>query len=367
MRSLFTVLPGRRREAARHEAARLRAEIAAHGAEASRVLALANALEAAGAVLDAIEALTAANRLRRDMALERHLVRLRRRAFGALDWPAVTGPPPASAGHPPRSCGTPSPLEPASLTSETLRAGIGRHGCVWVRGLVPPPRVAQLHDVIDRAFDAREARLAGRPTADAAAWYDELERVPKDGSRTWIRAGQGLLAADSPRGLFEFLDSVHVLGIDRLIADYLGERPSLSVEKTVLRRADASLHASAWHQDGAFLGDGIRTLDAWFALTRCGRDAPGLEVMPVRLGRVLPTGGAGTYLGWTVSPETIARELPGVPIWRPEFEAGDVLLFDHLLLHRTAADPDMPGVRYAIESWFFASSVYPKTSTALVV
>ena len=82
----------------------------------------------------------------------------------------------------------------------------------------------------------------------------------------------------------------------------------------MLRRADASLHASTWHQDGAFLGEGIRTVDAWFALSRCGRDAPGLEVIPVRLERVLPTGEAGTYFDWTVSPETITRELPG--IWR---------------------------------------------------
>jgi len=135
----------------------------------------------------------------------------------------------------------------------------------------------------------------------------------------------------------------------------------------VLRRADASLHQSTWHQDGAFLGEGIRTLDIWFALSRCGRDAPGLELIPLRLGRVLPTGEPGTYFEWTASPETIARELPDAPRWRPAFEAGDVLFFDHLLLHRTAAEPEMPGVRYAIESWWFAASVYPRTSTPLVV
>lgn len=37
------------------------------------------------------------------------------------------------------------------------------------------------------------------------------------------------------------------------------------------------------------------------------------------------------------------------------------------MLHRTAAAPGMTDVRYAIESWFFASSVYPDTSTPLVV
>jgi hypothetical protein len=38
------------------------------------------------------------------------------------------------------------------------------------------------------------------------------------------------------------------------------------------------------------------------------------------------------------------------------------------MLHRTAAAPGMTAVRYAIESWFFASSVYPADKwTPLVV
>ncbi len=199
------------------------------------------------------------------------------------------------------------------------------------------------------------------------AGRDPLERVPKDASRDWVRRGQGLLAADSPRAFFEFLETIREIGLDRVIAEYFGERPVLSVEKTTLRRADASLHQSTWHQDGAFLGGGIRTVDAWVALSRCGREAPGLDVIPLRLERVLPTGEPGTFFEWTVSPDTIDRELPGVSVWRPEFEEGDVLFFDHLLLHRTAADRQMSAVRYAIESWFFAPSVYPRASTPLVV
>jgi hypothetical protein len=36
-----------------------------------------------------------------------------------------------------------------------------------------------------------------------------------------------------------------------------------------------------------------------------------------------------------------------------------VLLFDELFLHSTAAEPDMPKSRWAIESWFFGSSAFP--------
>jgi len=135
----------------------------------------------------------------------------------------------------------------------------------------------------------------------------------------------------------------------------------------VLRRVDITPQHAIWHQDGAFLGKGIRTVDAWFALSPCGRDAPRMDLIPVRLERVLATGETGAGFDWTVSADTIARELPGVSVWRPEFDPGDVLLFDEMILHRTAAAPGMTGLRYAIESWFFAPSVYPDTSTPLVV
>ena len=37
-------------------------------------------------------------------------------------------------------------------------------------------------------------------------------------------------------------------------------------------------------------------------------------------------------------------------IVRPEFRAGDLLIFDELMLHRTAAEPSMHGDRRAIET-----------------
>ncbi len=51
---------------------------------------------------------------------------------------------------------------------------------------------------------------------------------------------------------------------------------------------------------------------------------------------------------------------------RPQFGAGDVLLFDDLFLHRTGIEPGMVRPRYAIESWFFARSSYPDGQVPLV-
>lgn len=354
-------------------AADLREEVLEHGLDAARGLALADALEAEGRPLDALEVLVQANRLRPADAVEQRLVRLRGAAFGQLDhslsaraWPPVVPEDPAGGRE------GPPVVTPAELTPGLLLNGILRHGSVWVKGLVPRARVARLRSAIDRSFEAYDATDAGRATAEMARWYSPLDGIQNPAiARAWRRQGNGVLTADSPRAFFEFMETVHELGLDRLIAAYLGERPALSAEKCTLFRVDARdwrVRLANWHQDGAFLGGGIRTVNAWFALSRCGRDAPGMEVIPIRLERVLPVGEGASHYGWTVSPETVARELPGVPIWRPEFEEGDVLLFDHLTLHRTAADEGMPNVRYAIESWFFAPSVYPRElSTPLVV
>lgn len=355
--------------ASRRDAAAVREEILELGLSTERAHELADALEREGRTLEAIEVLTAANRWQRDAAVERRLARLRRAAFEQIDrsLPAPVWPP-FVPDDPPGVEDGPLIVTAAELTPGTIRRGLLRHGCLLIRGLVPPRRAARLRHAVERAFEAYDARSAGAAGADTAAWYEPLEDVPGgDELRRFGRVAQSVLTADSPRTLYEFLETVHEARLDRMIAAYLGERPTLDVKKCVLRRVDWTCQHSIWHQDGAFLGHGIRTVNAWFALTACGRDAPGMDLFPARLDRLITPGEPGAGFDWAVAADTIARELPGVQPWRPEFEAGDVLLFDHYMLHRTAAAPGMTGIRYAIESWFFASSVYPQTSVPLVV
>lgn len=335
--------------------------------DADRVVDMANAAESEGRLLDAVDLLARASRLRRDAAVERRLVRLRRAAFQTMPH----GDPPPWPPRVPKVGSGPPEVSPAELTPAVLQNGILHHGSVLVRGLVPRAQVERLRDVIDYAFDAYDETAAGRPTAATAAWYDPFDGVHHAHMREWVREGGGVFAADSPRGLQAFLEVAYAAGVDRLLTAYFGERPTLSAEKTTLRRIDARFwktRMANWHQDGAFLGKGIRTVDVWFSLSHCGRDAPGMDIIPMRVDDLLATGDEMTHYDWSVSLATIEAALPGVPIWRPEFEPGDVMFFDDRCLHRTAAELGMPGVRYAIESWFFASSVYPMdTSTPLVI
>jgi ectoine hydroxylase-related dioxygenase (phytanoyl-CoA dioxygenase family) len=183
--------------------------------------------------------------------------------------------------------------------------------------------------------------------------------------RTWVTNGAGLLTVDSPRMLFTLLDTFERVGLHEAVSEYLGERPVMSANKCTLRRVPVETNAG-WHQDGAFLGRGIRALNIWLALSDCGVDAPSLDIVPRRFDDIVATGTHGSYFDWAVGPgliEELARE---TPVARPVFGPGDVLMFDDMLLHRTATDATMTRPRYAIETWFFAASHYPEGHVPVV-
>ena len=155
------------------------------------------------------------------------------------------------------------------------------------------------------------------------------------------------------------------IGLDGPLTGYLGERPALSVKKWTLRRVPIT-SGTNWHQDGAFLGQGIRTVNFWLTLSHCGDDAPGLDVVPRRMDRILPTGTDGAMFDWSVGEALVRQVAEGASILRPIFEPGDALFFDERFLHRTAVSEAMTRERYAIESWFFAPSHYPDDQLPLV-
>jgi hypothetical protein len=312
--------------------------------------------------LAAIEILSATNRRHRDRELERRLVGLRNLAFGDLDTaPGTAVWPPAPSDLFSDVDGIPE-ITPYQLTGDAIRAGVIGHGALIVRGLVPHPRVAQLIDDIDLTFAARDAYFDGAPASDTAPWYVPFE--PESGTasigpiRNWVREGGGVLTAESPRSAFDVLETLDEAGLTEPLTEYLGERPVLSAKKWTLRRVPLDITAD-WHQDGAFLGQGIRVVNVWIALTHCGDRAPGLDIVGGRLHDLVPTGTEGAWFDWSVG-DAVVRDLGReMPIVRPIFEPGDAILFDELNLHRTAITRGMTRERYAIESWFFAPSHFP--------
>jgi hypothetical protein len=336
---------------------------------AARCAARADAMVADGRLLDAVDALTDANRELRDADIERRLVPLRHEAYWQLPrvaptdaWPVIT------PGEPIVESGLAS-VDAHLLTPELIATGIHRHGALHVRRLVPDDRVARLVEGIDRAMAGFDAHASGAAADDTAPWFEAFRprsEFTVGVKRTWVRDSGGVWTADSPRVLADLVDTLDAVGLTSAINVYFGERPVLSVNKCTLRRVGSEPGYANWHQDGAFLGDGIRSINVWMSLSHCGIDAPGLDVVPRRFDRVLETGTQGAMFDWAVGRGVIDAVSEDSPVCRPVFEPGDVLLFDDLFLHRTAADESMPLPRHAIETWFFAPSSYPDGQIPLV-
>jgi hypothetical protein len=308
-------------------------------------------------LFEEIARLTAANSTNRNRDTERRLLRLRHLAgIRLLD---ANG---RESEHPtpdfaavPEGDGPPE-ITSESLSPELLRAGILRRGCLLVRGLVDRDEALRFADQIERSFEARDGQL--RPAAEG--YYEEFQPDERFGElevRPWIQAGGGVLAVDSPMLTFEMLEMFEAAGLRRLVSDYLGEPALISANKTTLRKAEPKVEG-AWHQDGAFMGE-VRALNLWLSLSRCGDEAPGLDIVPRRLDHIVSTGTEGTVVDFQVSRENVEKAAGDVAIMRPIFEPGDALFFDDYFLHQTGSDPSMPKPRFAIENWFFGPSAFP--------
>jgi hypothetical protein len=221
--------------------------------------------------------------------------------------------------------------------------------------------VSQLVASVDAAFDAYDARAAD--PAASSPWFVPFDpgpdaTVPRD----WIREGEGVLAVDSPPAMFDVLETFEEAGIRTLVNEYFGEAPTILSTKLTLRRVEAlELYDTDYHQDGAFLGGDVRTLDVWVTLSDCGVDAPGMDIVAKRFEGVIATQREGAEFDWTIPAATVDEIAPGL-VHRPVFAAGDAMIFDHLLVHRTARDAAMRSNRYAIEAWFSTTSKYPASA-----
>jgi len=338
------------------------------GADIDELLAAADGFADQGRHHEAIDRLTAANRAGRHHELEQRLVALRHQAFNARSpepgpepWPASYDDPFAGTTGVPEVAG-------ADLTSEYLGGALLHHGSLLVRGLLPPHHVERLRSGIDRVLEALE-RSTAVPGSSPAPWFvpfDPPESPLGPMDRLWVLKSGTIYAGDAPRVLFDLLDAVTEVGLDRVIAGYLGEAPVISLVKTAVRRLAPDAQGG-WHQDGQFLGDSLRVVNSWIALSDCGEHAPGLDLVPRRLAEIVPTGTDGAPFDWCVGQGMVDRVAEATPVVRPHFEAGDALLFDDHLLHRTGEGPGMTLPRYGVESWFFAPSAYPGNWVPLAI
>lgn len=335
------------------------------GPRSGQLLDVASTLEegarlaAAGRLVDAVDLLVDAHRAHGDHQLALALQALRLQAAsswvpgpGRIDWPPFYADPfPTVQGRVPV-------VDQDGLTTEFLGGAVAHHGALVVRGAFTPEQVARSVGSVDRARASFNAHADG-DGKDGDAWFQPLHVAPQMKNqilRNMVLGHGGIWLADSPAATEQVLGDLGAAGILPAIAGHFDERPFFSLQKSTLRRSAPEFRFTAWHQDGSFLTPGVRTMNAWVALSRCGGDypAPGLEILPQRMGEILPVDGV-------MSPHSISYDLMAelaaeTPTVLTEFEPGDALLFDERLAHRTHLTADMTEPRYAIECWFFAPS-----------
>ena len=266
-------------------------------------------------------------------------------------------------------------IEAADLDADMLRAGILGRGGLIVRGLMGEAQIAATKTCIDQAFEARKAIAEGEGTAQHQRSFARPESVSGGpvqfgslGNNQYTNSGS-VWAVDSPQAAFSMLEFYRRIGLPEILQAYFGEPASLSVRKWVLRCVPPNNGAeSGWHQDGQFMGQGIRTVNLWVALTECGEgaEAPGIDIVADSNREIYPTGTHGAPFDWTVGQGFVDELGQRCPVQRPHFQPGDAVFFDHYNLHRTGFGMADKNHRYAVESWFFANSVAPAKQQPLL-
>jgi hypothetical protein len=338
----------------------------------SKVLRNAERLVGAKKFTEAINALTHANKRNPSAAIERRLVEIRHEAFfhQTFNSEFETWPPKVSDQFI-QATGIPE-ITKSQFNGEILRNGVFTRGSIIVRDLLDERDVDLLRTGIQETYKHHDLHSTGSSLEETQPWF--VPFVPSGSHSTevidryWYRAGGAELAADSPRGLFNLIDCLQRTGIIDAVTKYLGERPALSVRKTSLREIPFTLNTElGWHQDGAFLGKNIRTMNLWIALTDCGVDAPSMFMIPKRLNHIVPTGTEGALFDWSVSQQMINEVCGEEGPTHLQFKAGDAIIFDEMNMHRTSTLPEMTKNRFAVECWFFAPSCYPMDQLPILI
>jgi hypothetical protein len=262
-------------------------------------------------------------------------------------------------------------IDAGAFTVDQLRAAVAAHGALIVRNLFSRTSTDTLIKAADRVIDACADPNTTKPVSTYFNPPNNLRTIMprKDkelgNTRSFHRESGSAMCVEAPSVAEALLRLYEAHGLKELVGAYLGEPPCLSVKKWVLRRSKLPVAEAGWHQDGAFMGTNINSINMWIPLNQCGGEtgAPGMDVVPQRLNTLASAEGA--QFDWSVSDSQVSSRFAQNQPLMPVFNAGDAFFFDHFYLHRTQFRTDFTKLRYAVETWFFGASSFPKNQIPL--
>lgn len=261
----------------------------------------------------------------------------------------------------------------SELNAEVLKDAMKVHGGLIVRGLFSKKSLEGMNSVIDQVLSVCDQPRHERMKV-SNKYYNPPSNVasvmPKGvheltALRQFSAASGSALCVETPSVAEMLLKYYEAHGLKELVSDYLGEPACLSAKKWVLRRSIMDMEDAGWHQDGAFMGTEINTINLWIPLSECGghTGAPGMDVLPARLNKLATSDGAD--FDWSVADEVVRSAYGAAKPMAPEFDVGDAFFFDHFNIHRTQSSLNFTRQRYAIETWFFGETSFPKSQVPI--
>ncbi|CAA0087909.1 Uncharacterised protein [Halioglobus japonicus] len=270
-------------------------------------------------------------------------------------------------------------IDAADFSVEFLKKSMRENGCVIVRNFFDEKEVNTMKSYIDYSFAVRGNGRLSRflsKQCDLNPVLEETNEIIKEMQKSYptyantvsngsklsrfLGRGESVLTVRTPNIVDKLLNLFEKKSMKAILTSYFGNEPCVSVFKWTMRRSRPPAQPIDFHQDGAFMGEEIASLNCWIPLSNCGPgyDVHGLDIVPKRLMNTFKTGSG--VLDWTVAEQAIVDEYSEDVIKAPTFREGDLLFFDHLLLHRTQSIANSEQPRYAIETWFFDSVNFPK-------
>lgn len=236
---------------------------------------------------------------------------------------------------------------------------LGIHRCVLLRHVWPPPWLERLKDRAQAAFELRNRQHWERTLPVWMARHYRSDHVPF----------LDLQALDAPSGPpLEVIAGFFQTPLPLLIQAYWQASFLINLASSVVRQQEPmhSERYTPWHQDGYFMDTQLPALNAWVPLQSCGEESPGLEFALGDWQGLLPTQAPavdvrGDYASMTICPTALAAADKVSPV----LAVGDMLLFDHLVPHRTYATAEMTEMRTSVEIRLIPGMALPPGYTDL--